>query len=516
MTTVSAIPEYLARYSDVCTQGAEQLQTWVRNVLTPSLMAYENGGGPCVAEAIDANVARQVAAAYDTDRDVRTVGQAFLRAGGVLVRRPNQPIRAHEKTVDATFEKLRTEALHQARINAGAALAKRLMDAQPVKVSGIVRELAEHGNDPYFSAGFYNNLDERHIETAMALGGIPALVSAYSSGVLDKKVCDSVNTRLARPVPTVRFAVNLEDHYLTAAQKTQFLDSVAANPVAARNFASSLSQGQLRDLFEGPMSKDPLWRGKLVGVLSSGIPTWPGGAQPPSDSTDLSYELWFAGHLPYPSVDPDGSTYSREQDAVLSWVELNRDIILREAKRRNIDPKAIVAAIAWEGIVNNWQPFPSPIPPNVPPPFGRHAIGPGKVHIDTSVVKQIEERGYLPRRGLFEREAILATPKGSIEYIAAIMGAMADVTDRDGKHGSIRNRPDILSDLFQGRDLEDWEKRLSEKPPGEPFRPGNDMGKWTARNGSFLNDALRLWDGQQPTQPPPVRVPGTSPRPPLW
>ncbi|MGY0056696.1 hypothetical protein ACWY4P_09055 [Streptomyces sp. LZ34] len=518
MTTVSAIPENLYRYSDVCTNGAEQLQTWVRTVLGPTLMAYQNGGGFC--EPIDGRVATQVAAAYYTDRDVRTVGQAFLQAGGVLVRGRNQPIRANEKAVNAAFTKLQTEAArqqaeaaHQVQINAGAALAKRLMNAEPVEVTGIIRELAKHGNDPYFSAGFYNNLDERRIETAMAQGGIPALVSAYSSGMLDKKVYAGVNARLARPVPEVRFAVNLEDHYMTAAQKMEFLNAIGANPAAARNFAQSLSQAQLRSLFEGPMAKEPLWRSKVAGVLSSGIPTWPGGAQPPDSSTDLSYELWFAGYLPYPSVDPDGSKYSREQDAVLSWIELHRETIFQEARRYNIDPKAIVAAIAWEGIVNNWQPFPSPIPPNVPAPLGRHAIGPGKVHIDTAVVKQIEARGYLPHRGLFEREAILATPEGSIKYIAAIMGAFADVTDREGHHGSIRYRPEILASEFQGRDLEAWERHLRAKPPGEPFVPGNDMGKWTARNGGFLNDALRLWEGNEPASPPATPTPGTSPTP---
>ncbi|MFD8868259.1 hypothetical protein ACFV1F_28615 [Streptomyces sp. NPDC059590] len=283
MTTVSAIPENLFNYSDTCTNGAEQVQTWVRNVLTPAVTAYQNGGG-CVT-AIDVDTAKQLAAAYYTDRDVRTVGQAFLQAGGVLVRGRNQPIHANEKTVNAAFTKLQTEAArqqteaaHQVQINAGAALAKRLMGAKPVEVTGIIRELAKHGNDPYFSAGFYNNLDEQHIETAMAQGGIPALVSAYSSGVLDKKVYDSVNTRLARPIQNVRFAVNLQDHYMTAAQKLQFLNSIGANPVAARNFANNLTSGQLRQLFYGPASEIPGLRGSLTNALT--VAMWQQSGQP--------------------------------------------------------------------------------------------------------------------------------------------------------------------------------------------------------------------------------------------
>ncbi|MGW7657556.1 hypothetical protein ACWGMA_11595 [Streptomyces asiaticus] len=284
MANVSAIPENLYRYSDVCTNGAEQLQTWVRSVLAPTLTAYQNGGG-CIS-AIDVDVARQVAAAYYTDRDVRTVGLAFLRAGGVLVRGRNQPIFSNNKAIASAFEKLQAEAAsqqaeaaHQAQIKAGAALANRLMHAKPVEVTGIVRELAKHGNDPYFSAGFYNNLDERHIETAMAQGGIPALVSAYASGVLDKKVYEAVNHRLTRPIQDVRFAVSLEDHYMTAAQKLQFLNGIGANPVAARNFADSLNPGQLRKLFYGPPSEIPGLRGSLINSLTVAMGQQPGQTQ---------------------------------------------------------------------------------------------------------------------------------------------------------------------------------------------------------------------------------------------
>ncbi|MDX3229023.1 hypothetical protein [Streptomyces sp. ME19-01-6] len=146
MTKVSAVPEYLFRYSDACTKGAEQLQTWVRNVLAPALTAYQNGGGFC--QPIDGDIAKQVAAVYYTDRDVRTVGQAFLQAGGVLARGQNQPIFFNNGAIDKVFKQLAKEAAHQGQINAGAALAHGLPTAMNAgeRQRGR-RELAKHADD---------------------------------------------------------------------------------------------------------------------------------------------------------------------------------------------------------------------------------------------------------------------------------------------------------------------------------------------------------------------------------
>ncbi|WP_265667711.1 MULTISPECIES: hypothetical protein [unclassified Streptomyces] len=101
------------------------------------------------------------------------------------------------------------------------------------------------------------------------------------------------------------------------------------------------------------------------------------------------------------------------------------------------------------------------------------------------------------------------------------MGAFADSADRDGRY-HIRYDVPALTHLFQGSDLEQWERRLREKPRDEPLSPKNPMAEWAKRNRVFLDSAmpLRPWD-KDPTpttptpQPPPTPepTPGPSPTP---
>jgi hypothetical protein len=239
----------------------------------------------------------------------------------------------------------------------------------------------------------------------------------------------------------------------------------------------------------------------------------------PRDFPDLSYELDDAELLTLPSVDPNGTRFSPAQDAVLSWIELNRDTINREAKARHIPPTAITAAIAWEAIENNWQPFRNPIPPTWPlHGLERHASGPGKVHVNSTLVREIEARGYLPHMNVTQRDAYLRTDAGSIKYIAAIMSGFADVSEQDGRFPSIRNDVPMLTSLYQGgryEGLDGWARELREKQPGTPFKPGNDMPLWVEKNPEYLeamDEALHSFG--HPTFVHPTPTPGPSPTPP--
>ncbi|MER7790445.1 hypothetical protein [Streptomyces sp. NPDC097640] len=270
MIKVSAIPENLFRYSDACTQGAEQMQTWVRNVLTPALQAYENGGGPCTAQALDVDVAKQVAAAYYTDRKARTVGMAFLRAGGVLVRGRNHPIFSNNKDIDKAFKRLQTEAAHQGQINAGAALARGLptvMDAD--ERQRIERELAKHADDPYFTAGFFNSLNLRQLEQFLAQSpNIKPFVSAYASGVLS----DTTTANFVETLSRLQGRDNSPEHnHITAEQQIALLNALARNPAASANFANSLTAAQIRHLIHGEASLNPPLRTTLLGVLTTAM-----------------------------------------------------------------------------------------------------------------------------------------------------------------------------------------------------------------------------------------------------
>ncbi|MDF6066759.1 hypothetical protein H8R03_33205 [Streptomyces sp. JH010] len=206
----------------------------------------------------------------------------------------------------------------------------------------------------------------------------------------------------------------------------------------------------------------------------------------------LSIELWDAYNLPFPSVDPDGSRFSAEQNAVLSWVEAHRDIILKEAKSRKISPQAIVAAIAWEALEN-----PSPT-------VGYKWTGPGKVHYRESlVVEQVEQNkplygNPLSRQSELSRALLLSTNEGSIKYIAAIMSAYADVTDTSrnkagNKFPSIRYDVEMLAHVYQGggpqRNLAVWKSHLENKKSSE-IQAVNDMALWVSQNKWFLNLAM--------------------------
>jgi hypothetical protein len=268
MTKVSAIPENLFRYSDTCTKGAEQLQTWVRNVLAPALTAYQNGGGFC--QPIDGDVAKQVAAAYYTDRDVRTTGQAFLRAGGVLKQGPRLPIFSSNKAIDKAYKQLQTEAAHQGQINAGAALARGLptvMNAD--ERQRVERELAKHANDPYFCAGFFNSLNVRQLEQFLAQStNIKPFVSAYASGVLS----DATTANFVETLSRLQGRDNSPEHnHITAEQQIALLNALARNPTASVNFANSLSAGQVRRLLHGEASLNPPLRSTLLGVLTTAM-----------------------------------------------------------------------------------------------------------------------------------------------------------------------------------------------------------------------------------------------------
>ncbi len=239
---------------------------------------------------------------------------------------------------------------------------------------------------------------------------------------------------------------------------------------------------------------------------------------------NLSWELQDSMFLPPPYVPPGVSLwgYSPEEKAVLSWMQAHRDTILQEARARNIAPQAIVAAIAWEALKN--PQFHLPFIPPMPGDILHQSTGPGKVHIDSAIVNQIEHRGYLPVQDVTDRASMLSTPEGAIKYIAAIMGAYADVEDRVTNHNpaeDIRDNVPVLTNLYQGSDLDRWESYL--RRGGRPTY-GNPMANWAADPfyQQFLNAALVGPDGSVPATPspgprvPPQPVtpqPGPSPTP---
>jgi hypothetical protein len=152
----------------------------------------------------------------------------------------------------------------------------------------------------------------------------------------------------------------------------------------------------------------------------------------------------------------------------LSWLEAHQAKIVDVERRRRVDRRAIAAAIAWEALENTtW-------------PFSRRAVGVGKVHVKSSVVQQVEAAGYMPGHSDEAREALLRNADDAIEYIGAIMEAQADIAEGSGR--DIRRRVDILTNEYNGRDLEQWRQHLARKKPGAPLVPENPMALWARDN----------------------------------
>jgi hypothetical protein len=164
---------------------------------------------------------------------------------------------------------------------------------------------------------------------------------------------------------------------------------------------------------------------------------------------------------------------------VLSWLQAHSADIVAAESKWNVDRRAIAAAIAWEALENVW-------------PTSRRAVGPGKVHYESSVVQQVEAAGYLPKLSNAQREKVLRTPTGAITYIGAIMSAMTDIAANVGYN--IRCNAPILTNEYQGRDLEQWRshllRRQQSEGTGAQLQPGNSMGIWTQQKVFFLESGV--------------------------
>ncbi len=193
---------------------------------------------------------------------------------------------------------------------------------------------------------------------------------------------------------------------------------------------------------------------------------------------EISWELKDG---PAMSVPTTLSNLSEDEMLVLAWLREHQAEIMAAEQRFHVDRRAIAGAIAWEALKNAKSSI--------------RAFGAGKVHAKSNfftegnpVAKQVEDAGYLPKQTLENRKQILATPGGSITYIAGIMAALADVAARSGY--DIRSDPAILTNMYQGPDLDEWKKRMAAKKAPAPLKAGNDMGVWVEGHIPFLEEAV--------------------------
>lgn len=218
---------------------------------------------------------------------------------------------------------------------------------------------------------------------------------------------------------------------------------------------------------------------------------------------DVSYEI-RSSYAPVPTTLV-GLNPAELQ--VLSWLRAHAHLIVEAEQRFRVDRRAIAGAIAWEMLENV-----------VHHPRFKISVGEGKVHTyygnrstlwgnaksivtqmrirlpygdpgnDTSA-KEVEDFGYLPPQTFDNRVAILSTTTGAITYIAAIMAAVADLAAQHG-FDDVRSNPVILTNVYQGRTLLDWDAALKTKPRGTSFSGGNPMDVWVSAHIAFLEDGV--------------------------
>ena len=146
------------------------------------------------------------------------------------------------------------------------------------------------------------------------------------------------------------------------------------------------------------------------------------------------------------SLAPSGPTaLSRVQ----AWSRLNHDALIKDERRFRVDRRAIVELVAYESLVN--------VRSTTMGGLARF-VGPGKIHYKAEYLQQgrtlaedAEDRGYLPRRSLAQRTALLSQSTGAIDYIAAIMAMFSDTAESYGY--SIRCNPGALITLTTAWDF---------------------------------------------------------------
>ncbi|MDQ2777558.1 MAG: hypothetical protein M3Y57_21985 [Acidobacteriota bacterium] len=184
-------------------------------------------------------------------------------------------------------------------------------------------------------------------------------------------------------------------------------------------------------------------------------------------------------------------TITLDEMRVLAWLRLYAPQIVSTESKFNVDRRAIAGAIAWEALENvkhgtGLWPGPGKVHASgITKLFGRAVPNPMK----TSVAEQTEKAGYLPvRKGIVDRYKVLKNPTASIAYIAAIMRAGSDIAEENGF--VVNNDPVVLTEFYQGWDLDRWRAHLKSKTPGTSLVGADTMAVWVSKNLDYLEDAV--------------------------
>lgn len=234
--------------------------------------------------------------------------------------------------------------------------------------------------------------------------------------------------------------------------------------------------------------------GKTTALLATPPPSTLGVSYVMDDS--LSYEVADAPAVCVPTALP---VISLAEMRVIALLREHLSLFLDAESKFQVDRRAIAGAVAWEGLVNNkWG-------TNLAHKFGiGRSVGWGKDHITSNWwgnVKgtwpsEVERRGLLASQSFDDRKALLATPEGAVQYIAAAMDLIATIYETAGSPGicspGIRNNPVILTNVYNGSTAEEWETHVKTIATDYRLHPGNDMAYWLViqRNMTLVEDGV--------------------------
>ncbi|MEX2974829.1 hypothetical protein [Streptomyces sp. C184] len=211
----SGRPAHMYRYSDQSTHAASELQNWVGSTLVPSLLAFVKGAatqqegvnidiGAVLARVpgMEHDLPEQIAQAYYTDREARTVGLAFQIAGGGGAL--TAPLTTTVRTTDSRIGAL------TAQYDAGAAAASRLPWPP-----------AEWGDGVSNPADFYSDIFKLLEQNADN--------PEFCQGLLQAGGMDAVQ-KLLRSLTDGQFQGNITDGTLASDILTKILRNGFADP----------------------------------------------------------------------------------------------------------------------------------------------------------------------------------------------------------------------------------------------------------------------------------------------
>lgn len=234
--------------------------------------------------------------------------------------------------------------------------------------------------------------------------------------------------------------------------------------------------------------------GKTTALLATPPPATLGVSYEMNDR--LSYELTDAPAVCVPTTLP---VVSLAEMRVIALLRDHQSLFLGAETQFQVDRRAIAGAVAWEGLVNNkWG-------TNLAHKLGiGRSVGWGKDHIisnwsgsvRTTWPSAVEQRGLLTPQSFDDRKALLATPAGAVQYIAAAMDLIAIIYETAGSPGictpKIRNNPVILTNVYNGSTAERWAAHVKSIAQDYQLHPGNDMAIWLRipRNMTLIENGV--------------------------